>query len=874
MNFRQFNVRSSNKDSRARKSNRGSLVKRRLSLESLEDRVLLHSSLDLDDGHSDDDHEIGVHGTYAEADGDGELVAAGGLNPLTAIPALHSNSSATVKIYLDFNGDFLATWGGYSNVTTPVYDIDGDATTFSDAELIRIQEIWARVAEDFAPFNVDVTTVDPGDFSNGNGLRVAIGGDGSWIGPYGGVAYVNSFTNSIANTVYVFSENLGNGYAKYTAEAVSHESGHAFGLKHQSAYDSGGNKTQEYYSGNSAWAPIIGNSYYGARSTWYNGPNSYGSTYLQDDIDQIARATNGFGYRTDDHGNSYGTATAASLSGTTLSGSGLVGRMSDQDYFSFSTGAGQITLNIDLESGITNLDSVLELRASDGSLITTIDPSNSFGATLTTTVAAGDYYLVVRSTGEYGSVGEYTISGQIQLTNVEDGNGGDSNADYTLAGGVLTVHGTAGNDIFQFAAGNIYTVTINGNSYLFNSGDVTNISFDGETGNDRVTLIGTAGREIARMRNGSVVYDGLGFHLTSNNIEDALANGSSEDLVYFYDTAGDETYLARPLWARMTGAGFRNTTVGFGTTVAYSTGGNDRAVFHDSSGNDIFYARPGYAYMKGPGYLNYVSGFDDVRAYATAGGVDRAYFFDSAGNDLFVGRTNDAYIVGNGFLSYANGFDRVYAYATAGGVDRALLHDSAGNDVFIARRNDGYMYGSGFFNYAAGFDRVYAFATAGGTDRASMYDSSANDAFVGRSYDAYMYNSGYLNYARGFDRVYAYATAGGTDRAVLKDSAGNDTLIANSVYSMLYGNGFYNNAQGFERVDAYATGGYDTARMYDSSANDAFIGRSNYGYMRGSNYLNMARGFERMSAYSNYGGADQLSVANLDYLFANYGSWS
>ena len=45
------------------------------------------------------------------------------------------------------------------------YDLDGDYTTFSDEEQTRIQRIWARVAEDYAPFDVDVTTEQPATFT-------------------------------------------------------------------------------------------------------------------------------------------------------------------------------------------------------------------------------------------------------------------------------------------------------------------------------------------------------------------------------------------------------------------------------------------------------------------------------------------------------------------------------------------------------------------------------------------------------------------------------------------------------------------------------------------------------------------------------------
>ncbi len=42
------------------------------------------------------------------------------------------------------------------------YDRDGDPFNFSVAELIEIQRLFQNVAEDFLPFDVNVTTKDPG----------------------------------------------------------------------------------------------------------------------------------------------------------------------------------------------------------------------------------------------------------------------------------------------------------------------------------------------------------------------------------------------------------------------------------------------------------------------------------------------------------------------------------------------------------------------------------------------------------------------------------------------------------------------------------------------------------------------------------------
>ena len=80
-------------------------------------------------------------------------------------------------------------------------------------ELANIQAIWETVAEDYAPFNINVTTVEPSvlapgvPIANANkvAMRVAIGAQvGDWC-VSGGISPVNSFTNSLANVVYVFA---------------------------------------------------------------------------------------------------------------------------------------------------------------------------------------------------------------------------------------------------------------------------------------------------------------------------------------------------------------------------------------------------------------------------------------------------------------------------------------------------------------------------------------------------------------------------------------------------------------------------------------------------------------------------------------------
>src|SRR5207344_3501245 len=81
-------------------------------------------------------------------------------------PALHSNAGASKTIYLDFDGHNIRNtpWNtnGFGNLINLPFDTDGDLASFSDDELQVIQSVWERVSEDFRPFDVDVTTVDPG----------------------------------------------------------------------------------------------------------------------------------------------------------------------------------------------------------------------------------------------------------------------------------------------------------------------------------------------------------------------------------------------------------------------------------------------------------------------------------------------------------------------------------------------------------------------------------------------------------------------------------------------------------------------------------------------------------------------------------------
>ena len=358
--------------------------------------------------------------------------------PALTVPAFSSLPGANHTIYLDFDGHVTenTSWNSYfgkSTITSPAYNTDGDAANFSSSELAEIEQAWQRVAEDFLPFQVNVTTVDPGVES----LRKSGGGDAQWgvrvvvttdnVGcGCGGIAYVDSFNWSSDTPAFVYVTG-----GKYAAEAASHEAGHTLGLSHD------GTAGSAYYgghgSGDTSWAPLMGVGYYNNVTQWdrgeYTGTNNGGSSANYgkgpDDL-AIISTYNGFGYRPDDHGNSISSATPLTVSDNAVSGAGIITTRADADAFSFTTGAGLVSLSINPAALGANLDIRADLYDAAGNLVASSNPLDRLNASFSLTLAAGTYYLKIDGTGvgnpsdnpptgysDYASIGQFTIQGLI-----------------------------------------------------------------------------------------------------------------------------------------------------------------------------------------------------------------------------------------------------------------------------------------------------------------------------------------------------------------------------------------------------------------------------------------------------------------------------
>ena len=365
----------------------------------------------------------------------------------------HSKPGALNTLYLDFDGENVTGTGwnpsvGRDPIPAVAFSTDGDITTFSDAEQADIKSMWQRVAEDYAPFDIDVTTERPSVFDNRTCHALITSGydangQNNPSNEGGGVAYVGvhgSQDYAYYRPAWIYEE--GNALAEsYIAETISHETGHNMGLSHD-----GTTAGVEYYNGHGSgewsWAPIMGVGWAKNVSQWSRG-EYYLANNTEDDLAIIASACQ---WRADDHADTLAGATAleinpgGSITSTTPetdptnsspANKGIIHSDGDVDLFTFLAGTGQLQISVypwinpsSYRGG--NLDVTFDLLDASGTVLATVDPPTTTTATLTMQVAGGRYYLRISGTGMgnpysgsptgytgYASLGQYFVTGQV-----------------------------------------------------------------------------------------------------------------------------------------------------------------------------------------------------------------------------------------------------------------------------------------------------------------------------------------------------------------------------------------------------------------------------------------------------------------------------
>jgi Ca2+-binding RTX toxin-like protein len=429
---------------------------------------------------------------------------------------------------------------------------------------------------------------------------------------------------------------------------------------------------------------------------------------------------------------SYGTATTAavnvdltahsasgfaSIAGieNVTGGSGADQLTGDASDNALTGGAGNDTLagalGNDTLVGGTGTDTVSYLGEADAMFVNLATGSAERGAAAN---PVEDVLVTIENV--VGGMGSDNITGNTGA-NLLDGGAGSGNDSLFGGAGNDTLLGGDGNDQLVGGAGND---SISGgagdDAIVYNFGDGTDVLVDGGSGNDNLSILGTAANNgLSVTWNGTAITALTGIQAVSG-IDSLTADlqGGTDSLSYAGATAGVTVDLSGHSASGFASiAGIENVTGGSGADTLIGDAGAN--VLAGGAGNDTYWVGAGDTVTEGAG-----GGTDTVNSSASFTLGTNVENLNLTTLATINGTGNSAANVmvdlggGNNVLSGLNGTDTL-----DGGAGNDTLDGGSGNDVLIGGAGNDRMTGGGNSD-------IFAFAAGFGNDVITDFDANGN----------------------------------------------------------------------------------------------------------------------------------------------------
>jgi len=359
---------------------------------------------------------------------------------LATLHSLQSKPTSTKVLYINYWGGVLSgtAWNDNYNSGADIpytpFSNDADTSNFSDNDRYLIWQAWLESSEDYAAFDINLTT-DQSVYDAtpiANRVQLLVTQTNIISTGIGGIAYLGIFNRSIDyyKTGWVFNNGV-----TTLAPSISHESGHQMGLSHD------GTPSASYYSGHNDWGPIMGAPFGMNYLQWSQG--EYPEANNQED--DLAIISSVLGNVDDEAGNTIVTATTVSLPLTKYAQISPQGLFNDTDVYHFNLlGNNAHRVHIELmsllkannEQGFANLAMNASLKDTQGNIIAQMSSADASPLAVTSntfsyegTLNAGDYYLTISASSpyadwttgfrNYGNGGEYLLTMTSAIQNPE-----------------------------------------------------------------------------------------------------------------------------------------------------------------------------------------------------------------------------------------------------------------------------------------------------------------------------------------------------------------------------------------------------------------------------------------------------------------------